>query len=117
MAGSAASNRGADLLLPVSMAQVWAVEIVAGGKLTRFERDAAGTWFRHVGQHAHMPGGDVHVADPAHAAMIDGAFRAFHATVTEARGAHGGTPQLSPYRLPLPTLIELFYLRDSSIPF
>ena len=38
---SAVASRGADLLLPVSMAHVWAVEIVAGGKLTRFERDAA----------------------------------------------------------------------------
>lgn len=35
-AGSAVASRGADLLLPVSMAQVWAVEIVANGKLTRF---------------------------------------------------------------------------------
>ncbi len=115
-AGSAAANRGADLLLPVSMAQVWAVEIVAGGKLTRFERDAAGTWFRHVGQHTHMAGGDVHVADPAQAAIIDGAFRAFDAAVTEARVAPGDAPQLVQYGLGLPTLIALFYLRDSSIP-
>ena len=61
----ALASRGADLLLPVSMAQVWAIEIVANGKLTRFERDAAETWFRHIGQHTHAAGGDVHVADPS----------------------------------------------------
>ena len=38
----AVAHRGQSLFLPVSMAQVWAVEIVAGGKLTRFERDSAG---------------------------------------------------------------------------
>jgi hypothetical protein len=31
-------SRGKGLLLPVSMAQVWALEIVSTGKLTRFER-------------------------------------------------------------------------------
>src|SRR5947199_6550572 len=39
-AESPVANRGAGLLLPVSMAQVWAIEIVFAGKLTRFERDA-----------------------------------------------------------------------------
>jgi hypothetical protein len=42
-ASFAVAGRGADLLLPVSMAQVWAIEIVASGKLTRFERDAEGS--------------------------------------------------------------------------
>jgi Domain of unknown function (DUF4340) len=115
-AGSAVANRGADLLLPVSMAQVWAVEIVASGKLTRFERDGAGTWFRHVGQHTHMANGDIHVADPAQAAIIDGAFRAFDAAGTEARVASGEAPHLVQYGLALPTLIALFYARDSSTP-
>ena len=36
------AHRGPSLLLPVSMAQIWAVEIVTAGKLTRFERDSAG---------------------------------------------------------------------------
>ena len=48
-AESAVVGRGPSLLLPVSMAQIWAVEIVTAGKLTRFERDRAGNWFRHVG--------------------------------------------------------------------
>jgi hypothetical protein len=115
-AGSAVASRSADLLLPVSMAQVWAIEIVTSGKLTRFERDAAGTWFRHSGQHTHMAGGDVHVADPAQAMIIDGAFRAFEVAVTEARVGSGDAQHLVQYGLALPTLIALFYARDSSTP-
>jgi hypothetical protein len=114
--GSASASRGADLLLPVSMAQVWAVEIVAGGKLTRFERDAAGTWFKHIGQHTHAAGGDVHVADPAQAAIIDDAFRGFNVATAETRVAPGGARGLAQYGLALPTLIVLFYVRDSSTP-
>jgi hypothetical protein len=110
------ASRGADLLLPVSMAQVWAIEIVASGKLTRFERDAAGTWFRHIGQHAHPAGGDVHVADPIQAPIIDAAFRAFDAAAAEKRVGPADAPHLAQYGLALPTLIVLFYARDSSTP-
>jgi hypothetical protein len=112
---SAVASRSADLLLPVSMAHVWAIEIVSSGKLTRFERDAAGTWFRHIGQHTHAAGGDVHVANPAQATIIDGAFRKLDAAVAEARVAPGDAP-LAQYGLALPTLIVLFYARDSSTP-
>jgi hypothetical protein len=115
-ASLAAASRGADLLLPVSVAQVWAIEIVAAGKLTRFERDAAGAWFRHIGQHTHTAGGDVHVADPTQAAIIDGAFRAFDTAVAEARVAPGDAVDLARYGLALPTQIVLFYARDSSTP-
>jgi hypothetical protein len=115
-AGSTAASRSADLLLPVSMAQVWAIEIVAGGKLTRFERDVAGAWFKHVGQHTHMAGSDGHVADPAQATLIDAAFRGFDAAVAEARVAPADAPRLAQYGLALPTLIVLFYPRDSSTP-
>jgi len=110
------ASRGADLLLPVTMAQVWAIEIVASGKLTRFERNAAGTWFRHIGQHTHTAGGDVHVADPLQAPIIDAAFRAFDAAVAEARVGPADAPHLAQYGLALPTLIVLFYARDSSAP-
>ena len=115
-ASSAFASRGADLLLPVSMAQVWAVEIVANGKLTRFERDVAGTWFRHLGQHAHASSGDVHVADPIQAPIIDAAFRALDASVTEKRVGHADAAHLAQYGLALPTLIVMFYGRDSSTP-
>jgi hypothetical protein len=115
-ASSAIAGRGADLLLPLSIAQVWAIEIVASGKLTRFERDAAGAWFRHVGQLTHTAGGDGHVADPAQATIIDAAFRGFDAAVAEARVAPGDMSRLAQYGLTLPTLIVLFYARDSSTP-
>jgi acylphosphatase len=115
-ASSAVASRGADLLLPVSMAQVWAIEIVAGGQLTRFERDAAGSWFKHVGQHSHAAGGLVHVADPAQARIIDAAFGGFDAAVAEARVAPGDAAHLVQYGLALPPLIVLFYPRDSSTP-
>jgi hypothetical protein len=115
-AGTAVAGRGADLLLPVSMTQVWAIEIVAGGKLTRFERDAAGTWFKHTGQHSHAAGAVVHVADPVQAPIIDAAFRAFDAAAAEKRVGPADAPHLAQYGLALPTLIALFYARDSSTP-
>ena len=115
-ASTAVANRGADLLLPVSVAQVWAIEIVAGGKLTRFERDGAGTWFKHLGQHSHAAGANVHVADPVQALMIDAAFRAFDAAAAEKRLGPGDASHLKQYGLALPTLIVLFYPRDSSTP-
>jgi hypothetical protein len=114
---TALASRSADLLLPVSMAQVWAIELVSGGKLTRFERDAAGRWFRHLGQHTHAAGGAVHVADPAQATIIDAALRGFDAAVTETRVAPGDAAHhLAQYGLTLPALIVLFYARDSSTP-
>jgi Domain of unknown function (DUF4340) len=102
--------------LPVSMAQVWAIEIVASGKLTRFERDTAGSWFRHTGQHTHTGGGDVHVADPAQATTIEAAFRTLDAAMAEARVAPGDAQHLAQYGLALPALIVLLYARDSSKP-
>ena len=115
-ASSAIASRGAGLLLPVSLAQVWAIEIVASGKLTRFERDVAGAWFRHIGQHTHAAGSDGHVADPAQAAVIEAAFRALDAAVAEAHVAAPDAPHLAQYGLALPSMIVLFYARDSSTP-
>jgi hypothetical protein len=112
----AVASRGTSLLLPVSMAHVWATEIVFAGKLTRFERDAAGTWFRHPGQHAHSAGGNAHVADPAQARVIDTAFAAFDAAAVETRIGPADTAHLAGYGLTLPTLMVLFYSRDSSTP-
>jgi hypothetical protein len=113
---SAVASRGASLLLPVSVAQIWAIEIVFAGKLTRFERDGGGTWFRHTGEHSHAAGGDVHVADPAQARIIETAFDAFDATAVESRIASADPAQLARYGLALPTLMVLFYARDSSTP-
>jgi hypothetical protein len=113
-AESTVASRGTSLLLPVSMAQVWAIEIVFAGKLTRFERDSAGNWFRHVGQHDHTAGSNVHVADPAQAHIIDTALGAFDAAAVETRVGPGDPSHLARYGLSLPTLIVLFYARDSS---
>jgi Domain of unknown function (DUF4340) len=113
--GSAAS-RATSLLLPVSMAQVWAIEIVFAGKLTRFERDAAWNWFRHVGQHTHAAGSDAHVADPTQASIIETAFSAFDLAAVETRVGPADPAQLARYGLALPTLMVLFYARDSSTP-
>jgi hypothetical protein len=112
-----AANRGPSLLLPVSMAQVWAVEIVFAGKLTRFERDGAGNWFRHVGQHSHTGSIGVHVADPAQARVIGAALDAFDTTAVETRvGRAADAAQLAQFGLTLPSVIVLFYPRDSSTP-
>jgi Domain of unknown function (DUF4340) len=65
------AGRADSLLLPVSIAQVWAAEILSGGILYRFERDPARLWFHHVGQHVHTPGGLVHYADPTLAPLLE----------------------------------------------
>lgn len=111
----AVADRGTSLLLPVSLAQVWAVEIVFAGKLTRFERDGAGEWFRHVGQHSHVGSTNVHVADPAQARMIGAALDAFDEIAVETRVAHGADEaELTRFGLASPPLIVLLYARDSS---
>jgi hypothetical protein len=110
------ASRGESLLLPVSMAQVWAIEIVFAGKLTRFERDAAWNWFKHIGQHTHAAGTDAHVADPAQARIIGAAFSAFDAAAVETRIGPADPARLARYGLTLPTLMVLFYARDSSTP-
>jgi hypothetical protein len=110
----AIASRGASLFLPVSMSQVWAVEIVAAGKLTRFERDGAGDWFRHIGQHSHAANSNAHVADPAQARLIAAALEAFDATAVEARLGRADAAQLAQFGLNFPTVIVLLYARDSS---
>jgi hypothetical protein len=114
--GQAETSRGKSLLLPVSMAQVWALEIVFAGKLTRFERDPDGNWFRHLGQHNHAAGNVVHVADPEQARIIDAALRAFDATAVETRVGPAEASQLARYGLNLPVLIVLVFSRDGSAP-
>jgi hypothetical protein len=111
----AIAHRGQGLLLPVSMAQVWAVEIVAGGKLTRFERDGAGNWFRHAGQHSHSPNADAHVADPTQARVIATALESLDAAPVETRvGRVSDAGQLAKYGLAFPPMILLLYARDNS---
>ena len=78
-AGSSDDNakRLTALLLPASIDRVWAIEIVGiQGKLHRLERDGAGNWLLHTGQHAHAGSSDVHIADLDKAPIIrDSAWR------------------------------------------
>lgn len=72
------SNDGGDprMLLPLPVDQVGAIEIVDAGRLHRFERNAAGTWFYH-GVHTGAQTDHTHGADPAQAERIERAFAAF----------------------------------------
>jgi hypothetical protein len=72
------SAGGADgrMLLPVPVEQVGALEIADAGRLHRFERDPAGTWFYH-GAHGATEAAHTHTADPALSARIASAVAAF----------------------------------------
>lgn len=103
------------LLLPVSLAQIWAVEIVAAGNLQRFERDPAGNWFHHVGEHVHRSSADAHIADPQQARVIAGALAAFERTPIEGTvAAADDSNALARTGLVHPSLIVLLYARDNS---
>jgi hypothetical protein len=107
----------AGLLLPVSIDRVWAVEVVAAGKLHRFERDSAGSWFLHVGQHSHVGDTTGHVADPVQAPVIAAALGAFGESQIEGRAAQSASgSDLERFGLGRPALIALLYARDSSTP-
>jgi hypothetical protein len=110
----AASGRHAGSVLPVSIDRVWAVELVVGGKLHRFERDAAGAWFLHVGQHSHAGNAPGHAADPAKAPLIAAALAAFAESEVEPVAAQSADP--ARLGLERPVLIALVYPRDSSTP-
>ncbi len=86
-------------------------------KLSRFERDSDGNWFLHTGQHSHAGGANRHVADPAKAKLIAAALDAFGETQIESVAAHApGGGEAERFGLTHPTLIALFYPRDSSTP-
>jgi len=107
----------AALLLPASIDRIWAIEIVFEGKLHRFERDAAGNWLLHAGQHTHAGNSDAHVADPAKARIIAAALAGLDQTQVEAIVARQpGDTDLERYGLSRPALILLMYARDSSSP-
>lgn len=113
---TAVVSRSEGLLLPVSIEQIWAVELVTGGALHRFERDGAGNWFLHVGQHSHA-GGPAHVADPVKAPIIAAALGAFDQTRIEAVAARRPPSDgLDRFGLVHPGVIALMYARDNSTP-
>ena len=110
-------ERGANLLLPVSIAQVWAVEIVGRGTLYRFERDPAGLWFHHMGEHVHTPGGLVHHADPTLAPLIEAELAVLdRLPITRIVARHPDAAALASSGLEHPATILLLYSRDSAGP-
>jgi hypothetical protein len=110
-------ERGANLLLPVSIAQVWAIEIVSRGTLYRFERDPAGLWFHHVGQHVHGPGGLVHHADPTLAPLIATELEVLdRLPIARVVARRPDAAALASSGLEHPETILLLYSRDSAGP-
>ena len=117
MSDADATQRPSALLLPVSMATISAVEIVQNSALTRFERDPAGDWFHHVGQHVHKPGGFVHNADPKLAPLLATELTALErASIEGVVVQHPDPDALGEFGLEHPPLIMLLYTRDSSRP-
>jgi hypothetical protein len=111
------AERASDLLLPLSIAQVWAIEIVSRGVLYRFERDPAGLWFHHVGQHIHTPGGFVHHADPNVAPLIEAELGMLdRLSVVRVVAIHPDGAALASSGLVHPTEILLLYSRDAAGP-
>jgi hypothetical protein len=111
------AERAANLLLPVSIARVWAIEIVSHGVLYRLERDCDGLWFHHVGQHVHTPGGLVHRADPRMAPLIEAELGALdHLPIARIVGRHPATAVLASFGLEHPGTILLLYSRDTAGP-
>jgi len=99
------------------MAQIWAVEIIRSGVLHRFERDPAGLWFHHVGQHAHLPGGFVHQADPKLAPLIAAGLDALERLpIAGTVARHPDPAALDAAGLTHPSTIVLLYSRDSAGP-
>jgi hypothetical protein len=114
---TAAARHSAKLLLPVSLEQIWAIEIAFEGKLHRLERDVIGNWFLHVGQHTHSGNSPGHVADPTQARTIANALEAFDQTQIESLVARHASPeQVDRYGISRPVIIALIYARDSSSP-
>ncbi|HYZ22570.1 MAG TPA: DUF4340 domain-containing protein [Rhodopila sp.] len=111
------AGHGADQVLPVSISRVWAVEIVSGGVLYRFERDPAGLWFHHVGQHVHAPGGFVHQADPKLAPLIEAELSALDGMrFTRVVSRHPDAAMLDERGVEHAATILLLYSRDTAGP-
>lgn len=111
------AERATNLLLPVSVARVWAIEILSRGNLYRFERDPAGFWFHHAGQHVHTPGGLVHYADRRLALLIEAELTVLdRVQVARIVSRHPDAAALASSGLEHPAAILLLYSRDSAGP-
>jgi hypothetical protein len=111
------AERSGSRLLPVSIARVWAIEILSQGVLYRFERDSDGLWFHHVGQHVHTPGGLVHRADPRLAPRIEAELAALdRLPIARVVARRPDAAMLGKFGLEHPVTVLLLYGRDTAGP-
>lgn len=108
------TQSGADSgsLLPVSVEQIGAIELVHAGTPHRFERDSAGTWFYHG---AHSGSEAVHQADPVMGERIAKAFAALGRARIERRFPLD--PQSGQYGITAPGTVILVYRVNDPRPF
>ena len=112
-ATSPTSETAAQLLVPVPVEHLGALEIADRGRLHRFERDATGAWFYH-GVHTAAESAHTHTPDPALSARIEQALAAFGRTRVERRFAldkDGGA-----YGVATPEILVLVYRPHESQP-
>jgi hypothetical protein len=116
-AGRARSTggRGSDprLLLPVSVEQLGALEVIDAGTSHRFERDASGVWFYH-GVHGASEVAHTHATDPSAAARIERAVTAFGRTRIERRV--GRERDVAAYGVAAPRVVILLYRPGATQP-
>ncbi len=107
------SGDRARLLLPLPLDKLHALEVVHGGAIHRFERDAASQWFYH-GAHAAAESAHEHPPDPARAKRIDEALQGLdrarrERTLTLDKG-------IQQYGLAVPQMVILAYGADKPQP-
>lgn len=105
------------LVVTAPYAQWAAVELLHRGDRVRFERDAAGAWFRHdaVDDKGGAPAGaHAHRVDAAAAERLGTAFSTFSRARVE-RSLPGDSMRLGSYGLVNPALIVLIHDRDGRV--
>jgi len=111
--GGGASASDPRLLLPVSVEQLGAIEVIDAGTLHRFERDAAGAWFYH-GVHGASESAHRHSADPSAAVRIERAFAALGRARIERRV--GRERDVAVYGVAAPKVVILLYRPSATQP-
>ena len=102
-----------NLLLPVPVSELAALEIGVAGALHRFERDAGGAWFYH-GSHAASAAAHAHQPDPAAAQRIEAAFAALGRARIERRLPYDRDSQR--YGVAAPQMVLLLYRKGDASP-
>lgn len=102
-------------LLPMPLAEVSALEIVIGGQLHRFDRDADRAWYYHQHRQPNADGPpDQHVADPDMAATIAAALDHFSGATIERTVAVGAPGDA--YGVTRPQVIATLYAAGEARP-